>query len=188
MILVNLLPSQLRHRKGGTEVTLPKKQIGKIVFVLFLSVTAVFYVQYFISLHSIKGLRNRWALLQSDLLRVDKLRGELESGSKAEHSSLDKYVLSNYRTTEILSSISESIPDSIWLIELRVLRDAGGNTLVLKGAARSKKGRSSLQDIEKYLRDLKAKSPPNTELSLTTTRQEKEMMELTLFTAVFKWV
>ena len=158
-----------------------------IVLALFLAVTMTFYVQYLLAFKSIKDLRNRWTLMQGDLLQVDKLRGELESGIKAERNFLDNHVLSGYRATEILSAVSELIPDAIWLYELRLIRELGGNTLVIKGAARSRKGKSSVQEIEKYLRDLKAKSPPNTELSLTTTRQEKETLELTMFTAVFKW-
>lgn len=154
---------------------------------MFAALTVFFYVQYQLGLGTLRELKNRWAFLQKDVQRVTQLQREMEEGVKGEGQFLDRYVTSSFPVTTILSAASEFLPASIWLVELKVSRQPKENTLLLKGFSVPFEHRSSIQDIEKYLHDIKEKFPPKTELILTTSRQTKENRELTLFTAVFKW-
>ncbi|MBI4115827.1 MAG: hypothetical protein HY447_04535 [Candidatus Omnitrophica bacterium] len=187
MISVNLLPVEFRKRKEIHFVGLPNKKVGKIVGGIFITLTAIFYVQFWINLATYKQLEKSWPVLQTDQARVFKLRSEIDKGSKNEKTFLDSYITSSYATTSLLTAVSETLPDSIWLVEMKFARNPNENALVLKGLSRVSKKHSSIQDIEKYLRDLKRRFPQGTSLILTTSRQSRENVELTLFTAVFKW-
>ena len=112
----------------------------------------------------------------------------MESGSKAERQFLENYVISPFPNTLILSALSELLPDPLWLVELKIVRQPKSNLLLIKGVSQSMREESSVQTIEEYLRALKEKFPANTDLVLTTSRQREGTTELTLFTAVFKWV
>jgi len=138
-------------------------------------------------LQTMGSLKNQWASLAQNAQRVIQLKNEIDSGVREEKDFLERYVISSLKTTALLSAISTLLPDSTWLLELKVARQPDENTFLLKGLSLPSPRTSSIQDIEKYLRDLKEEFPPETELILTTSRQIKENRELTLFTAVFKW-
>ena len=118
---------------------------------------------------------------------IASLKSKIEEGSKKEKEFLEHHITSPFPTTSILTAVSELLPDSIWLVELKVSREAKENTFLLKGLSLPSPHYSSIQDIEKYLREIKERFPPATQLILTTSRQVKENQELTLFTAIFKW-
>lgn len=187
MILINLLPLEFRKQavRGGASWLLGKP--GKIVGIFFLGLTAIFYLQYLWAAYSLRELQSEWGGLQKEVGRVGQIRKELEGGVKGEKDFLAKYVVSPFRITTLLSAASELLPDSIWLTEMRIARESQENTLLLKGLSRSSPRNSSLEDVERYVRDLKERFPPGTDLLLTTSRQQKDSFELTLFTAIFQW-
>lgn len=188
MILVNLLPPDLRKETAGYAPLRRAPFIAKMGGVLFIVLTVIFYAQYLMDLRGLHLLQKRWGTIQRDVKRIDKIKTEMEgAGSNGEKDFIERYVVSPYSLTRILSSLSELIPDSIWLVEMRALRQPSANTLVLKGVSRALQGQSTVQEIERYLRALRERTPPGTNLVLTTTRQGQERAELTLFTAVFKW-
>jgi hypothetical protein len=187
MILVNLLPAEFRRDATHHGPSWPKKNIARAGAIVFLALTGIFYIQYLFGMKTLKGLESRRLAIQQDLQRVDRNRMEMEAGSKGERTFLENYAIPPFQTTSILSSVSQTLPNSIWIVELKVLRLPKDNTLLLKGVSLPSGEKSSVHEIEKYLRDLKDQFPGNAELVLTTSRQQKERMELTLFTAVFKW-
>lgn len=187
MILINLLPPELRQGTGFHPLFRDRRKVATGGGVLFVALTLIFYLQYQLSLKTVKELEGRWHSFQKDIQRVTEFEGTMERGARGEKRFLDQYVTSALPVTTILSAVSEFLPDSIWLVELKVSRQAKENTFLLKGFSLPFGHRSSIQDIEKYLRDIKEKFPPKTELILTTSRQTRENRELTLFTAIFKW-
>ncbi len=187
MILVNLLPPEFRKQTTRLGGTWPSQSLLKILGAGFLALTLFFYVQYLFEIREFKKLNKEWMGLQEEVRRVDQIKTDMESGSKGERTFLERYIASSFRTTAILSSVSQLIPDSIWLVEVKILRQPKENTLLLKGVSVPSREKSSVQAIEKYLKDLKEKFPSGAELVLTTSRQQKDRSELTLFTAVFKW-
>ena len=187
MIRINLLPPELRKTKGFFLALILKKKVLIGAGSLFVGLTLIFYIQYQLSLRTFKSLQSHWVFLQKDIQRVSDLQSSLESGSKKEKEFLERYVTSPLPLTAISNAVNQFLPDSVWLIEIKVDRKPQENNLLLKGFSVPSSHSSSIQDIEKYLRDLKAVFPPQAELILTTSRQTKDNAELTLFTAVFKW-
>jgi len=187
MILVNLVPPELRKGKQAPWRRLYGKKVSRLGGGFFLLLTLIFYVQYQLGRMSLGRLETQWISLQKDVQRVAELKTSIEGGGKKEKEFLERYVTSPFPATAILSATSIFLPDSIWLVELKISRQPNESTFFLKGFSLPSPNRSGIQDIEKYLRDVKGGFPPKTELVLTTSRQVKEDRELTLFTAIFKW-
>ena len=187
MILINLLPPEFRRETLGRGALLGQRKIVMGGVLLLSLLTALFYVQYLIALMARDSLKREWLSMQQEVHRVDQVRSQLEMGSRAERGFLDHYVISSFKTTSILQAVSEFLPGTIWLTEMRIARKPRENMFLLKGVSLPSQGSSSVQEIEKYLGALKGAFPPQTDLVLTTSRQYKENLELTLFTAVFKW-
>lgn len=186
MILINLLPKEFDPVRPGLP-PLAVRRVGAGVTVVFSALTLIFYFQYLYQLKIHAELRGRWASLEQTVRQVVQVRTELEGGVKNEKGFIEKYVVPNLKSTALLSVISELLPESAWLVELQLERAVKGNTLVLKGVALPSRRETSIQEIEKYLRGLRDKLPPGTDLLLTTSRQQKEKLDLMQFTAVFKW-
>lgn len=187
MILINLLPPEFRKTSSGSLSGLVRGKWVKSSFLFFLALTLIFYAQYLLSSKTLTGLEKKWPGLQLKTKHVTEIRAQLESIDKPEKNFLENYAAMSFKTISILSATSELLPEGTWLIELRTSRAIKDNTFLLKGLSVSGRQHSSIQDIEKYLRGLKERFPQNTSLVLTTSRQEKEKTELTLFTSVFKW-
>lgn len=187
MIKLNLLPQEFRKTKAIVLTAAQKRRIGLGVSAIFLGVTVILYMQYHRGLREVKELQARWNSIQQDVQRVTGLQVQVEEGSKKEKALLERYVTSPFPVTAILNGINQHLPDSVWVIELKVDRSGQENRFLVKGFSLASARSSSIQDIEKYLRDLKRGFPPSTELVLTTNRQIRENKELTLFTAVFRW-
>ena len=88
----------------------------------FGALTVIFYIQYQLGLGQLKQLQGEWQFLEKDVQRITKLKQEMEEGSKSEKQFLDRYVTSAFPTTAILSGVSVFLPESIWLLELKIER------------------------------------------------------------------
>lgn len=188
MILINLLPGEFREREPAYARTGLKPVHLRLAGAIFLGLTLILYVHYLISLKTLSGLKSGWASIYQDVQRVTQIRTGMDGGVRVESKFLKDYIRVSFPTTRILSAVSESLPDTVWLIELKVTRTPKENSLLLKGLSHPSRGHSSIHEIEKYLRELKNGFPPGTDLMLTTSRQQRDQTELTLFTAVFKWL
>ena len=187
MILINLVPAEFKVLTQKKSSLILNSKTAKLGGAFFAVLTLFFYVKYLAGVHQVKKLRAEWATIQQEAFRADQIRVEMENGVKAERIFLEQYVASHFLVTTALNAISQSLPGSIWLLELKVTRESKGTSLLIKGVALPSREQSSVEEIGKYLRDLKAAFPVNTELILTTSRQQREKAELTLFTAIFNW-
>lgn len=187
MIRVNVIPAEFRQEGSRARRVLPSQKIFRVAGIIFLALTSIFYIQYWIDGRRSAQLQGEWARVQQDVRRIEQIRKEMEGGAKAESIFLEKHVLSSFPATNVLNWVSEFIPEGAWLTEMRLTRHPTENGLILKGVAIASRSQSSVQKIEAFLRMLKEKFPSDTKLILTTTREQKERRELTLFTAAFKW-
>lgn len=187
MILINLLPSEFKAQTQKKPALTLDSKAAKIGGAFLVALTLFFYVKYLMGVGEVKKLRGQWTAIQQEALHADQISVELESGVKSERLFLDQYVVSPFLVTTALNAVSRSLPASIWLVELKMSREARGSSLLVKGVSLPSREKSSVEEVEKYLRDLKAALPANTELVLTTSRQQKEKRELTLFSAIFNW-
>ena len=187
VISINLLPAEFRKEKA-TGSFLRNKLFLNGLTATFLILTFFLHLQYRWVQDEYKRLKEQWSGLEKDSVRMAQLKTQIEQGVKDESDFLHNYVSSPFSTTAILNAVNALLPSSIWLLELKVTRLGKDNTFLLKGISLPGKQGMSIQDIEKYLSDLKEKFPTRTEIVLTTSRQVKDNRELTLFTAVFKWL
>lgn len=188
MILINLLPPEFRKEKRKSlPLSSSTKSILLLGGILFLGLTFIFYTHYLLSTKTLADLKKRWLLLQKEVQRINAIRDSTEKGPKQEIQFLENYVTAPLPAAKILLAASVHLPETLWLVELKLSRKPEANTLLLKGLALPLREGSSILKIEEYLRLLKEEFPKNTSLVLTTSRNVKDGMQLTLFTAVFKW-
>lgn len=186
MIQINVLPHEFR--RGTLQQTVQaNRALLTFAGIAFLGLTLLFYVQYLVGTQAERTLEKRWEAVQEQVERLVQMKSEIEGGIQRERDFLENRALSVFPTTAILDNISLSIPDSVWLVELKATRGGEDNTLLLKGYALPTQGPSSIHDIEMYLKALKEKFPKDTNVILTTTRQQQEKTEVTLFTAILRW-
>lgn len=188
MISINLLPHEFRKVTVFTQRTWLRPRYMKLAGCIFVLITIIFYIQFLFYVKTYSGLQKKWPALYANAQRVAQIRNEVQGGIKSERDFIAQYLVSPLSTTVILSAISEFLPSSMWLVEVKLTRQPKENIFILKGLTHSEKGRTGMQEVEKYLKLVKEKFPPETRLTVTTSHQERERVELTFFTAIFKWV
>ena len=99
---------------------------------------------------------------------------------------MEQYVTTQRPLTHKLSWVSEFLPETAWLLEVKLERKGNSENFFIKGVALPSKTNSSIAQIETYLHDLKNKMA-GANLSLTTTRQKLEGVDVTQFVANFQW-
>lgn len=187
MILINVLPPELRRKGLSHAAWGGQRRLFRGLGLGFLVLTLFFYGQYLLSLRTYGQLQKRWQGLQGDIGRVNALRSELDTGVRQEKEFLETYVFASPPTTQLLQSVSLFLPNSVWLEELKVSRRPKDHTLLLKGFSLPSKETSSIRNIEKYLQSVKEVLPGDANVVLMTSRKQEQPFEVTLFTAVFKW-
>ena len=185
MITINLLPEEFRTQpKSETSVSYLK--IAAVFGVLIFFLNAYFYADFLKAKGELKKVQAQWAALQPQAAELKKLEEEVEKNLKPEKDFLENFVTVKRPLTSLMGWTSEVLPESLWLTELQMEREGEGGYFLIKGLALSSKEKSSIDAIEIYLHRLKEKMP-DSNLSLTTTRQTLEGRELTQFTAHFDW-
>lgn len=185
MILINLLPEEFRVKEKKTQ-EIPALKIAIIVGVLFALLTVGFYVDFLFAKVRLSKLEANWSGLQPRSLQLSKLEKEVEGTLKPEKEFLERFAATKKPLTYFMLWTSELLPDTAWLTEFkREVKSDGTDDFFIKGLAMASKEKSSIEQIEMYLHHLQEKLP-GASLSLTTTRQRIEAVELTQFIADFK--
>lgn len=185
MITINLLPPEFKvvEKKGGNA---PGRKFLFLGGGLFALLTGFFYFDYLGTTLKLTGLEKEWKQLEPQSVAVRTLKAKIEKTVRPEADFLRTRVAVDKPLTHLLSWIQELLPDTFWLIELKMERSADKVKILLKGLALPSKEKSSIELIENYMQALKAKLG-NAALNLTTTRQKMNDTNLTLFTASFEW-
>jgi hypothetical protein len=185
MITINLLPEEFRV-KEKTQSKYPVKQIAMGAGVLFAVLTVFFYIDFVFANFSLKKLQKESADILPQQQQLKQLETEVEQTLKPENAFLNKFVTADRPLTHLFSWVSEQLPASSWLTEFKLSREGQGGRLFLKGLTLPTKEKSSIEWIEVYLHQLKAQMP-DSNLSLTTSRQRVKGVEVTEFIANFDW-
>ncbi|MBI3317160.1 MAG: hypothetical protein HYZ85_04060 [Candidatus Omnitrophica bacterium] len=187
MIAVNLLPEEFRV-KLKTELKLPYLQYAILGGVLLFFITLGLFVDYFIAAAQWGKLSKDWDRVQPQFQELNQLQAQVEGILKQEKEFMEKFVITKRYTTSLLSWVSEFLPDSSWLTEVRVDRLEGGGSMLIKGLVLPPRAKSSssIEQVEAYIQKVKEKIP-DARLNLTTTRQTTDKIELTQFVANFDW-
>lgn len=186
MIAINLLPEELRAKEKKITTEIPKKKliIGAVVF--FALLTAGLFWDYHASVSKLHKIEKQWAEVQPQAQVLNQLENEILNILSPEKKFLARFVTAERPLTYVLEWLSEFLPASAWLIQIRMENSPQKNNLVIRGLALPMKEVSSIEAIELYLNELKKKMPAAS-LSLTTARQFQEGVEVTQFTAIFEW-
>src|SRR5690349_2231669 len=164
MIRINLLPEEFRiHDKVQTQIPAMKIAVGAGVF--FVILTVWFYIDFLIAQGKVTKVKEQWAILQPQSASLKQLETEVETVLKPQNQFLNRYVTAAQPLTHVLSWLSESLPEKAWLTEVKLEREGEGARLFVKGLALPTKEKSSIEQIESYLHDLK-KNIPDTNLNL----------------------
>lgn len=183
MLQINLLPQEFRvKKKSETHVNYIKIAAG--AGICFLILTVYFYFDYWSASRELKKMNAHWATLQPQSAQLKALEKEVETTLKPERNFLTKYVVTPKPMTYVLMWLSELLPDTAWLTELKMEQKDGEQSIFVKGLALPSKTQSSIEVIEDYIHKLKEKVP-EAKLSLTTTRQKLSQVEVTQFIANF---
>lgn len=183
MISVNLLPQEFQLEKKTTS-NVPVRKIAIGIGGLFAVLTLIFYVDFWLSFSRLKKIESEWNKVAPEALILKQLQSEVEGPLKQERDFMAQFVTTDRPLTSILMWLSQFLPETAWLIEIKLEREGDASHLLVKGASLPSKEKSSIEQIETYLHQLKEKMPDG-KLSLTTTRQMAGQVELTQFTALF---
>ena len=153
---------------------------------MFVLLTVYFYVDYLGAKAKLSTLRAEWSVMEPQSKDLQKLEQEVQNTLKPERDFLAAFVATERPLTHYLAWLSEALPEKIWLVELKMDRGANGESLFIKGLSLPSKEKSSIEHIENYLNQLKQKMP-DADLTLTTTRQTTDNVEMTQFIANFQW-
>lgn len=187
MIEINLLPEEFRIKENASaKVDIPALKLAIGAGVLLVLLTAYFYVDFLLSAGKLKKLEARWREVQPQALVLNRLQSEVEGVLKTERDFLKLFVTNERPLTHTLTWLSEFLPETAWLTEVKMQHNAEASNLVVKGLCLPTKEKSSIEHIEDYLHQLKQRMQ-DAKLSLTTTRQIKDEIEVTQFVAVFDW-
>lgn len=185
MLAVNLLPQELRIQKKST-VRLPYLKYAIIGSIIFLLVTFSFYFDYLSAVHEYAEVEKTWKTMQPQSAQLKALENEVETVIKPERNFLSRHVVTGKPMTGFMVSLSQLLPDTAWLTEVKMEQKDGNQSLFLKGIVLPSKNSSGIEAVEKYVHDLQAQVP-EAKLSLTTTRQKISTLEVTQFIANFEW-
>ncbi len=183
MLQVNLVPDELRIKVQNTQ-QLPYIKLAIGGAVLFFILTVWFYFDYLHVGGELKKMNAAWTTLQPQSQQLKALETEVETVLKPERDFLEKNVVTPKPITYVLSWVSELLPDTAWLTEIKTELKDGNQNIFVKGLVIPSKTQSSIEVIEIFIHNLQAKLP-EAKLSLTTTRQKIEQVEVTQFIANF---
>lgn len=185
MIQINLLPEEFRVvEKKGSQI--PYATLGLLAAALFAILTAFFYLDFVLVSGKLRKMEGNWKEIQPEFMALNQLKSEVDGSLKEEKEFMEKFVTTQRPLTYLWMWTSEFLPGTAWLIEIDLTREEGVSHFLIKGLCLPSKERSSIEQIEQYLQLLKEKMP-DADLSLTTTRQKTEGVELTQFIANFSW-
>lgn len=185
MITINLLPEEFRaaEKKSSKYPVIP---IAIGAGVLFILLTIFFYFDYISANISLNKLNKESVTILPQSQRLKQLDTEVQEILKPENVFLNRFVTADRPATPMLSWVSEFLPPAAWLTELKLTREGEGGKIFIKGMSIPTKEKSSIEQIEAYVHQLKAKMP-DANLSLTTSRQNIKNVEVTEFVANLEW-
>lgn len=186
MIEINLLPEELRPRKKKEATRIPVAAIAMAAGALFAVLTVYFDLDFLAARSRMKTLEAQWQEVQPQALVLNQLKNEVENVLRPERDFLADHAAGEKILTSTWTWLSEYLPAHSWLTELKMIHDSQERSLVVKGLCLPSREKSSIEEIEGYLHQLKKKMK-TAELSLTTSRQFIDQVELTHFTGIFQW-
>lgn len=186
MITINLLPPEYK-RKKRTAGPVPYIPLVILFGVLFFLLTLFFFADYLKTKSAYDRIWKEWEQISPQMQQLKSLERKVDVEMRGEKEFLEKYVLNTDSMTRILECLSENLPPSAWLTEVRLERVKGGGKLALQGVVLPMLKKTGIEQIEDYMKKLKENLPKGN-YTLTTAKQDsKGSGEGIAFSALFDW-
>lgn len=182
MILINLLPEDLRIKEVRKTV-IPYREIAIGVFALFLIMTLFNLFVYVRVRGEFRNLDRQWKELTPRNTEAESLEKELGATIVAEVDFYDQFVDPPLEAARVMNLISDLIPTSIWLDQMRFERKKRDIQLTLMGFSESRGKSSTLVEIQKFANDLKARLEANIGPASNTNLNAKKHVKVTVTTS-----
>ena len=182
MILINLLPQELRV-KERKKLNLPYRQVGVIVFIIFLIITLYNLFVYVRLRQTFRRLDAEWKSHAPEYGEAEVLEKELGAGILAEMDFYDSFVEPPLEAARLLNIISDLVPNSIWFDQLKFERNQKAIRLLLTGFSNSTSRVSKLIDIEKFTNELKEKIEDFMKPAAKMSSSFKKRIKVTVITS-----
>lgn len=154
MILVNLLPQELRLRETK-KIHVPYRTIAIGVFSLFI-LAALYHLFLYVRIREEhRSLKVKWETLAERSAQADRLEAELGATILAEVDFYDRLVDPPLETARVLNLVSDLIPRGAWLTQLKFERNEKHIQLILDGFSESQGKASKLIEIQDFVNGLK---------------------------------
>ena len=201
MILINLLPRELRHQEAR-KINIPYRLIAFGVFLVFLGLALYSLFLYVRIREEYRAYDQRWKALAQKSGEADNLERELGAFLVAEIDFYDAFIDPPLETARVLNSVSDLIPKSAWLNQFKFERNQKEIQLVLNGLTESTgKGGLRLIEIQNFANGLKnemeqhvgpgsqanpnVKRPVRVTVTTSSQKSDAEKREITQFLATF---
>lgn len=199
MIKINLLPLDLRPQKSkkssaGLDGFSGALQFSKPVLaalagagVVFIGLTAFFYTSYLGLNGKLSRVNQAYLDIQPRVQVVRALEQEVTNLLQPEKNFLKANILNKAPLTSILQVMNDALPDGVWLTALSINNSGEKRSFQLQGVALNTQEKTSIQQIEHYLHQIKMVIP-NSQFAYSTGKQQgSESAAATAFTANFHW-
>ncbi|OGX06103.1 MAG: hypothetical protein A3G87_02645 [Omnitrophica bacterium RIFCSPLOWO2_12_FULL_50_11] len=154
MILINLLPEELRVRKGP-KVKVPYKLIAVGLFSVFLLIS-LFNLYLNLRIRAAhRTLKSQWKQMEPSSMEAQTLEAELGTTVLAEVEFYDTFVDPPLESAHILNLIGDLIPKSLTLNDLTFQRAARELRLIVQGVSESAEHGLVLVQIQDFANGLK---------------------------------
>ena len=182
MILINLLPIELRPRVVK-QTKIPVLPIAIGLFIIFIGVSLInLYVSVNKS-QELRSLKTQWERLKIQNKEAEQLQRELSMGLKQEVNFYDTVVDPPIEVGMIFGFISELIPDSVRLVDLKYEGQRGKIQVVMNGFSEVSQAASKLVEIQKFANNLKEKAEELSASANPVDSKEKKVFKASVTTS-----
>jgi Tfp pilus assembly protein PilN len=185
MIEINLLPEEFRSaRKSGKQP--PYVLLAGVVAGIFVLVSSVLYFDFLKQKSELRQITGQWEMSQPEYKILQQLQADLDGPVRSEREFMMRFVTTQRPLYVTLMWLSECLPNNAWLTDLRLERGLDGEALYIRGQVIPSGKKTSIEQIEAYLQALKIKMP-DARITLSTSRQEIDKVDVTQFVTQFMW-
>ena len=153
MILINLLPAELRTREIKL-INIPYRQIMLGLFGILLVFTLYNLFIYIKAKSEYDHLRKQWKGIAEKSAKADELEKELGATITAEVDFYDSLVDPVLQTARVLNIVSDFMPKTAWLAEFKFERNKKEIEMTLRGQSHTSGG-AQLVDVQNFANNLK---------------------------------
>ncbi len=200
MIRINLLPVEFRQVEVKQNKFSPQVILLSVLFICLLVALCQFF--------SYAGVRKKIHQSDAEMTQLTEPSKESDQLDQAINGKLlpekrffNQYVMSNYLVAEVMNELSDNLPDSVWLADLRFHREREALHLDLTGYSRITSKQIAVAQIQEYVNLIKGKmeeilrkgskeqekaAPQEVKVVLTTNLREISSMEAMQFAVSFK--